>query len=479
MISFYINSSLVEIDSSYGTQTVLEFLRENRGLTGTKEGCASGDCGACTVVVVEANSEGDLVYNAINSCITFVGALQGKHLVSVEHLAERDRLHPVQQAMVDCHGSQCGFCTPGFVMSMYSLYQLDKKPEHDEIDEYLAGNLCRCTGYKPIITAMHKACEDRTTAPQSNIDRESIKTQLEDLRCNTSEEKTTNNYLHPNSAAELAQLLATHTEARINAGSTDLALEYTQNLRSFETLIGVQHVPELQVLEDNTDHLRIGAAVTYSRSYDLIKTFFSELASMMLRLGSRQIRNQGTFGGNIANASPIGDTPPVLIALQSELILQSTNGTRSLPIEEFFIDYRKTALRQGEFIREIIVPKLRPAAHLKVYKVSKRLDDDISAVLMAAKITLENGLIKTVRIACGGMAATPKRARNCELAMTGKPLNAQTVAAAQIALDKDFQPIDDVRASAQYRLTVAKNLLTRLRLELTEPNAMTQVSQLA
>ena len=473
MIEFLLNQTPTRIDAERADMTVLDYLRTRENLRGTKEGCASGDCGACTVVLGSVN-EDRLEYNAINSCITFVGALHGKQLITVEHLQEGDTLHPVQQAMVDCHGSQCGFCTPGFVMSMFALSKSDGQKDQHAIDEYLSGNLCRCTGYRPIIEAAKSACQT-TDDDQFSAGETDVIEQLNAIN-NAATLDGVSQLKAPTSAAELADILAESPNTRLSAGSTDLALEVTQQLRDIDAMVYVGHVKELLEVQEEENSYRIGAAVTYSDCYDLLRTHYPEFADLLLRLGSRQIRNQGTIGGNIGNASPIGDTPPVLIALRAAVSLQSRVGIREIPVESYFHDYKKTDLKPGEFIRDIMLPKPLPGYVLKVYKVSKRLDDDISAVLMAIWIKVEAGKVDDVAIACGGMAAIPKRALKCESALLGSPLNAQTIAAAQAALRDDFQPIGDVRASADYRMQVVQNLLHRLFIELTTPDVLTQVA---
>ena len=474
MIQFLLNQTFTEIAGQRADLTVLEYLRNHKNLSGTKEGCASGDCGACTVVLASLVDD-TLEYSAINSCITFIGALHGKQLITVEHLQHGDKLHPVQQAMVDCHGSQCGFCTPGFVMSMFALAKSDIKKDRHSIDEFLSGNLCRCTGYRPIVDAAMSACSSTNDDQFSSSEADTVRQLKSILSANPTDGSA--KLTAPTTVAQLSDILADAPDTRLCAGSTDLALEVTQQLRDIDRMVYVGRVVEMLDVSEEDASFRIGAAVTYSRCYPLLRTHYPEFADMLLRLGSRQIRNQGTLGGNIGNASPIGDTPPVLIALRASVSLQSRAGIREIPVEDYFHDYKKTDLQPGEFIRDIVLPKPLPGYVLKVYKVSKRLDDDISAVLMAVWINVtDDGRVDDVVIACGGMAAIPKRATACESALLGKLLDQSTINAARQAIAGDFNPIDDVRASADYRTRVVQNLLERLYIELTQAATLTQVS---
>lgn len=468
MIQFLLNDQLVTLDQLDTNTTVLDYLRLHAHQTGTKEGCASGDCGACTVVLGELNAEqAGLNYRAINSCITLLGALQGKQLITVECLAQAERLHPVQQAMVDCHGSQCGFCTPGFVMSMFALWKEQPAPNHEQIDIALGGNLCRCTGYKPIIQAVqqlsHYAHEDQfSTQAQQTIDA------LKALQ-NTSSpalHSPQQQYFLPKTRAELAALLVQYPDARIVAGSTDLALEITQNLKQLPLLVGVNQVCEMQQLEVLDDKIVIGAARPYSDCMEVLQIHYPAFAAMMKRLGSQQIRNQGTFGGNIGTASPIGDTLPVLLALNAEVELQQGERVRLVNLNDYFTGYRKTVLEPSDFIAAVHIPRLQAQQVLVVDKVSKRFDDDISAVCAAWVLTLKDNIIEYARSGYGGMAATPARALHAEQALIGKVLDQATTQDAQQALTQDFKPMSDVRASSWYRMTVAQNLLERMMFNL-------------
>lgn len=480
MIEFLLNNELVKIEYHCADLTVLEYLRNQRQLCGTKEGCASGDCGACTVVIAEQDKQ-ELEYKNVNSCITFLGSLHGKQLLTVEHLKycydNKNSLHPTQKAMIDHHGSQCGFCTPGFVMSMFSLYKNANKNDDgikQNIEEYLAGNLCRCTGYKPIINAAMEATST-TANDQFNLNEVNTNSTLQKLE--NSDTSGSENFHIPKSCKAASNLIKQYPNARLLGGGTDLALEVTQQLHTIDQIIYLGEISELKIIDSDKFTYKIGAAVSLNAFNKYMKDEFPELYRLLLRFGSRQIRNVGTIGGNIANASPIGDLPPVLIALDAQLILQSESAKREMPIEKYFIGYKKTALKKQEILHSILIPRKNPNHHLKIYKVSKRIDDDISAVCMACYISVESNLIQSIRIALGGMAAIPKRATACEKVLIGKPLNSEIIVSAQKALDLDFQPIDDVRASANYRMQVAKNLLTRLQIEMTDSKVTTNVTQ--
>ena len=466
MIRFLLNREEVAIGESRGDVTVLDYLRDLRQKCGTKEGCASGDCGACTVVVATVEND-SLAYRAINSCITFVGALHGKQLITVEDLAADKKLHPVQQAMVEQHGSQCGFCTPGFVMSMFALYKNQpvasrKKVSRQTIEEYLGGNLCRCTGYRPIMDAALQATRNVKADQFSQHESECIKK----LQAIAKDKPGMPCFHLPDSAPQLAELLQQYPHAQLLAGGTDLALEVTQQLKPIDNIIFLDRVAELRRIHRTDTHHEIGAAVPLSQCGDLLCDEYPDLGELLRRFGSAQIRNQATLGGNIANASPIADLPPVLIALDAEVVLQKGERQRSVAIENYFLDYKKTALAGGEFIRAIRLPVAKSGGCLKAYKVSKRIDDDISALCAVFFVARKGNLIETIRTGFGGMAAIPKRALRCEQALLGQPLDHHTLAKAQQALREDFQPISDVRASAAYRMTVAQNLLQRLFIEL-------------
>jgi xanthine dehydrogenase small subunit len=475
-VRFLLGDELRELAEIDPNTTVLDYLRLRERRCGTKEGCGEGDCGACTVVLGALES-GHLVYRAVNACIQLVGTLDGKQLLTVEDLADPDgALHPCQQALVEAHGSQCGFCTPGFVMSLFALYHAQDRIDRNRIDDALAGNLCRCTGYGPIIAAARSM---RAGGALDRFVRHRGET-ISRLRA-LSEGKAAmlegegRSYFAPRSAAQLAALLLRHPDATILAGGTDVGLWITKRLSRPRTIVYVGDVDELRQVSVGDRWIEIGAAVTYTKAMAVIADHHPELAAMLLRLGSEQIRNAGTIGGNIANGSPIGDCPPPLIALGSRLVLRRGDRHREVPLEEFFIEYGRQDRHPGEFVAAIRVPVASPTAVLRCYKISKRFDQDISAVLGAFSLTLDAGQVRDIRICFGGMAGIPKRARAAEAALNGKPWNRESVEAACAALAQDFQPISDMRASASYRLKVAGNLLRKMHIETTEPQALTRI----
>ena len=482
MIRFLLNNTPVVLEVTRADVTVLQWLREYQFKTGTKEGCGSGDCGACTVVLAslqERCGKVQLTYESINSCITFVGALHGKQLITVEDLEHQAQLHPVQQAMVEEHGSQCGFCTPGFIMSMFALYHHpdvhticnDAHALEQQIERYLGGNLCRCTGYAPIKRAAVKAMQNHAddhfdAAAQSTIAAlQEIQRQL----------PMHPRFMHPMSANELGAMRIQYPDARLLAGGTDLALEVTQQLKDIGSIIYVKQVPELVSIVTSDTHIQFGAAVSLTRCMQNLCQAYPNTQNMMLRFGSEQVRNQGTIGGNIVNASPVGDLPPLLLALNAEVELQSGDQVRTVPINDFYLGYKQTLMREDEFLRSVRVPL--PAANTQVFahKISKRIDDDISAVLGVFRFQLEGNTLVDVSVAFGGMAATPARAIALEKVLKGQIFNESIVAKGIVALASDFAPISDARASAHYRQHVAANLLRRCWLQMSKADACLQV----
>jgi len=492
-VRFILDGGVREIRDTAPTRSVLQYLREDLGRSGTKEGCAEGDCGACTVVLVEADGD-RLRCRAVNACIQFVPTLDGKALFTVESLRRADgSLHPVQQAMVDCHGSQCGFCTPGFVMSMFALYKNNAAPSRQVIDDALAGNLCRCTGYRPIVAAAGKMYELAGPAgdwaglacgaesPAAADSEQALLAQLKSLQ--RSEPLVTGHagaQLHaPQTLQQLAALRLRHPAARILAGGTDVGLWVTKQLRDIGDILYVGNVAELAQLRVSATHLDIGAAVNFSDLQPALVEHFPEMGELLRRFASPPIRNAATLGGNIANGSPIGDAMPPLIALGTKLVLRKGAVVRELELDAFYLDYQKTALAAGEFVERILIPLHNPLrqTQFRVYKLSKRGDQDISALCAAFWLVLRGGRVQAARIAFGGMAAIPKRARQCEAALLDKEWSEANATAAAQCLDQDFQPIGDMRASAAYRALAARNLLQRFYLETAGGDAITRVGQ--
>ena len=435
-IGFLLNGEPVRISPDNPTETLLDWLREERGLTGTKEGCNEGDCGACSVIVTDQNGA-----RTLNACILFLPQLNGKAVRTVEGIAGPDgALHPVQQAMIDHHGSQCGFCTPGFIASMACAH-LNGDTGYDDA---LAGNLCRCTGYAPIIRAAQAAADQ--PAPEWMHDDPAGLDAPE-------------NAALPRSADELAAWYEAHPDGTLIGGATDVGLWVTKQLRDLGPIAFLHGCTDLQRIEVTPRGTRIGAACTMTQVHEWATGQFASYAEMIRRYGSRQVRNAATIGGNIANGSPIGDNPPALIALGATLHLRKGDTRREMAIEDFFLDYGKQDRQAGEFVEAVTVPA--QPDRLKVYKLSKRFDQDISAVCGAFNIVVEDGTVVDARIAFGGMAGTPKRATGAEAALIGKPWSRDTVEAAQKAMAEDFTPMSDMRASARYRLGTAQAMLLR------------------
>ena len=458
--------------------TVLQWLRGVERRCGTKEGCAEGDCGACTVVLGELR-DGGVRLLPVNACILFVPALDGKALFTVESLREVGQLHPVQQALVECHGSQCGFCTPGFVMSLYALYESGPAPSRRRIDDALAGNLCRCTGYRPIADAVRRAYELGRSAGAAS--RERLAAQLRSIarRETLALEHRGRRFFAPRTADALADLCQRYPAATLLAGATDVGLWVTKGHRELEVLVSTASVEELTRASVEDGHLSLGAAVTLSDAQGALAAQHPDLGELVRRFGSAQVRNAATVGGNVANASPVGDLPPALLALGATAVLRRGGDRRELPMDEFFLGYRKTALRPGEFLERIRVPLRSRAREFRAYKVSKRFDQDIAAVCGAFSVELERGRVRDVRLAYGGMAEIPRRARACEAALAGRPWTEATIDAALPQLDRDFSPISDMRASAAYRRLVARNLVRKFQLETSGAAVATRLTAAA
>lgn len=474
-VRFILAGQVEEVRHCEPTRTVLEFLREDKGLTGTKEGCSEGDCGACTVVIGELHGD-DIRYRAFNSCIQFLPTLDGKQLLIVEDLArtgdhDATGLHAVQQAMVDQHGSQCGFCTPGFVMSLFAMYH--DQPERDvvrsEIDLGLAGNLCRCTGYAPIVRAAEQALKARRK-DHFTIDRKHNIALLKSIQPpgTLKIDSKSGRFYAPHTLRELCNLLQEYPQAVMVAGATDVGLWVTKQMRRLDIIIYLGEVTELKQIHDDGSCLMIGAAVCYTDATAAIAARYPVFVPLIERLGATQVRNAGTIGGNIANGSPIGDMPPGLIAAGARLALRSAQGQRLIDLEDFFISYNKQDLRTGEFVEQILLPVPPVDQFFATYKVCKRIEQDISAVCGAFSLQIDNGMINNARVCFGGMAEIPKRAPACEQVLNGGRWNQTTINKAMQAMAEDFRPLSDMRASAQYRLRVAQNLLQRFYLEHTD-----------
>ena len=461
-IRFFHRGRVVEIAQPAPTRTVLEWLREDQRCTGTKEGCAEGDCGACTVVVGELDTQGALQLKPVNACIQFLPTLDGKALFTVEDVKQGAALHPVQQAMVQCHGSQCGFCTPGFVMSMWAGYERHQAagtvPTRQQLADDVSGNLCRCTGYKPILDAGQRMFE----LPAVRLDAAPVREALAALASDPP--LATPGFHAPRTLAAFAALREAKPEARVLAGSTDIGLWVTKQFRDLGELIFIGEVAELKRIAIDGDTLRIGAGASLESAWQALAAEWPGLRDVWLRFASLPIRQAGTMGGNVANGSPIGDAAPVLMALGARIVLRRGERQREMPLAEFYVDYMKNRLEPGEFVEALAVP-LDTAQQLRAYKISKRFDCDISAVCAGLSIVLEGEHVARVRFAFGGMAATVKHAARAEAAVLGQPWTEATLDAAVAALAQDFQPLSDMRASAAYRLQVAQNLLRRYWLE--------------
>jgi xanthine dehydrogenase small subunit len=479
-VTFILNGRVETVGGIDPTTTLLEYLRLAKALTGTKEGCAEGDCGACTVVV-GGLEESKVAYRAIDACIAFLPQIEGKLVITVEGVAGPDRaLHPCQQALVDHHGSQCGFCTPGFVMSLYAGH-LNGRPTGDrDANALLAGNLCRCTGYGPIVTA----ARGLAALPRPGFDierRKADRALLEGIAHTHTVQLEADGrvFYAPASEDELFRLLDRHPEATIVAGATDLGLLVTKQKRSFETLISVGRIANVSVIAKDSQSIRLGAGVTIARAAQVLGERWPSLGRMLRRFAGEQIRNAGTIGGNIANGSPIGDMAPALIALGAKLQLRKGGATRSLALEDFFLAYGRQDRQPGEVVTHVEIPLAARADELSCHKVSKRFDDDISAVCGGFNITVADGRVRNARIAFGGMAGVPRRALAAERALIGEDWNRETLARAAKALEDDFAPIDDLRASAAYRMEVAKGLLLRCYLERAEPGSANRLAGIA
>jgi len=466
-IRFWFRGELRSVTGISPQKTVLRWLREDENALGTKEGCGEGDCGACTVVIgsLEPLASEGLRLRAVNSCLLFLPALDGKALFTIEDLGTA--LHPVQRALVDLHASQCGFCTPGFAMSLWADYQeRSSPPGRDEAVSLLSGNLCRCTGYRPILEAAAAAWN----YPETKLNRVPVATALESVRS-----LPALTYRHggqgwdaPRTVDELCALAESQPEAQMVAGATDVGLWVTKGLRDLGNFISVAAVPELKTVRYEEGDLLLGAGLSLTDAFRVLVARHPELSVWADRFASPPVRNAGTLGGNVANGSPIGDSSPVLMALGASVVLRRGERTRELPLEKFFLGYQKTAREPGEVLVAFRLPVLPPGSSFRAWKVSKRRDQDISAVCGAFWLVQDTrGFVVEVRLAFGGMAAVPSRAGGAEGALRGRPFHREALAEAQEALDADFAPLTDGRATADYRRTVARNLLTRFQAEVS------------
>ncbi|MBB1492663.1 MULTISPECIES: xanthine dehydrogenase small subunit [unclassified Paracoccus (in: a-proteobacteria)] len=463
MIRFLLNDTEIRLTEAGPGDTLLDFLRLGRGLTGTKEGCAEGDCGACTVLVGRLHG-GALVYEPVNACIRFLAACHRCHVVTIEHLrGEGGGLHPIQAAMVEHHGSQCGFCTPGFVMALYGLWMTHESPDVVQIETALQGNLCRCTGYEPIVKAALAAGRAGGQLGDFLVaQRAEVTAKLSAMPVGAEVGRGEERAILPADTDELARVLVRHPQATIVAGATDVGLWVTKQFRPISPAVFIGHL--MKGIEVDAEEIRIGAGVTYSEFAPVIDDHFPEVEDYVLRIGGWQIRNAGTIGGNIANGSPIGETPPLLIALGARIVLRLGDARRELPLEAFFLDYGRQDRRPGEFVETVVIP-LKGKAMIAAYKMSKRQSADISAISAGFRIQVENGTITRARVAFGGLAGIPARAAKAEAALEGQPFTAASFEAAARAVKGDFTPLTDFRATADYRHAVAANFFRRFWLE--------------
>ncbi|HWE19937.1 MAG TPA: xanthine dehydrogenase small subunit [Hyphomicrobiaceae bacterium] len=469
-LSFVLNGEPQWVRGLDPSTTLLDYLRRERRLMGTKEGCAEGDCGACTVTVGELGA-GGVRYRALNACILLMPMLEGRSVTTVEHLRGKDgSLHPVQQALVDTHGSQCGYCTPGFVMSLYTAYLNQPGSGTTPIDDLLAGNLCRCTGYGPIINAARAIYDHPRPPGETEAGQEAIAQLHAVAHCEAvALTGAGSRFYAPTTLDDLAELCEQHPDATILSGATDVGLWITKQHRRIPAFIHTGRVRELQTISQDGNMLRIGAGVPWAELQEALGRHYPDFGELLRRFGSVQVRNAATIGGNIANGSPVGDGPPALIALGASLVLRKGAARRTLALDAYFLAYGKQDRCPGELIEAIEVPITDPPERLKCYKVSKRFDQDIATVCGCLNVDIADGAVRTARIAFGGMAGTPRRATHVEAALAGRSWTHAAVIAALPAFERDFAPISDMRGSAAYRMQVAKNLLIKYFYETERP----------
>jgi xanthine dehydrogenase small subunit len=461
-LSFVLNGEPQRVSGLDPATTLLDYLRRERRLMGTKEGCAEGDCGACTVTVGELTADG-IRYRALNACILLMPMLEGRSVTTVEHLRRKDGpLHPVQQALVDMHGSQCGYCTPGFAMSLYTAYLTEPGRRTTPVDDLLAGNLCRCTGYGPIVNAARAIYGHPQPPGETEAGREATVQLRAIAHCETvALTGAGTRFFAPTTLDALAELCEQHPDATILSGATDAGLWITKQHRRIPAFIHTGRVRELQTISQDGNTLRIGAGVPWADLEETLGRHHPDLGELLRRFGSVQVRNAATIGGNIANGSPVGDGPPALIALGASLVLRKGAARRTLALDAYFLAYGKQDRRPGELIEAIEVPITDPPERLKCYKISKRFDQDIATVCGCFNVDIADGTVRLARIAFGGMAGTPRRATQVEAALAGRSWTHAAVMAALPAFERDFAPISDMRGSAAYRMQVAKNLLIK------------------
>ena len=465
IVKFVLNNEICELNNPDPNQTILNFIRTKLKKTGTKEGCAEGGCGACTVVLGELKKN-EIIYKAINACIAFVPALQGKQLLVVEDLVtEKGDLHPVQEAMVKYHGSQCGFCTPGFVMSLFSMYKNHNSYNNELIKDSIAGNLCRCTGYRPILDAAKSLNKINKSDQFKKNKKNTIKLLKKINLKNIFIENKGKKYFSPRTIKELKKVIKKNSNSHFLSGGTDLSLIVTKERKDINNIINLKDIDELDFIKEKNNNIEVGAATPLIKFEKFILKYYPDFNSVLKRYGSVQIRNVCTIGGNIATASPIGDTLPILLSLNSEIVIETKKNKKILPLKNFFLSYRKTRLKKGEFIYSIKIPIYKNNV-FKAYKISKRFDDDISSLCASFNLEIVNKKIKKAIIAYGGMAEIPKRATNCENFLNNTNLSLDNFEKAKNFLEKDFTPIDDMRATKDYRIEVAKNLLIKFFLEI-------------
>ena len=459
-IQFLFSNQIYKIKNPDPNKTILSYVRDDLKKTGTKEGCAEGGCGACTIVLGELQKN-KIIYKAINACIAFLPTLNGKQLILVEDLiGNNQKLHPVQEAMVKFHGSQCGFCTPGFTMSLFSMYKNNRSVNKDIVDEALSGNLCRCTGYRPIIDAAkslnNKIDLDHFKKNQNRTINLLKKIQISEVEINNKGKR----YFAPKTIINLKKILKKYPNAKILSGGTDLSLEVTKLRKEIKTIVSLNSLENLNFIKKNKNYIEIGATTSLIEFQNFIKKYFTDFYEVLKRYGSLQIRNVGTIAGNIATASPIGDTLPLLLTLEAQVVVQGINKIKTFSLNEFFVSYRKTKLKKGEFIYSIKIPIIKDSI-FKAYKISKRFDDDISSVCGSFIFSIQNNKIKKAVIAYGGMSEIPKRASAIENRLLNSEFSENTFEKAVNLINKDFSPLDDMRASKNYRIAVAKNLLLK------------------